>query len=157
MTQHSSHTIIQAHAEATSLSTDSKKKEGLSKPVYLQGPSHALDHHLGVKSFVDVKVYIKPLRRVGVFVWKKKHEYSNMSTEVLSKSYNRILSYMHILKKVVGLLQQASFDSWLSYPTTDTTCKAFVAHESTITITILRRGSSLAILREGHPRYSHLS
>src|SRR3954463_4603740 len=48
-----------------------------------------------------------------------------MSTEVLSKSYNRILSYMHILKKVVGLLQQASFDSWLRYPTTDTTCKAF--------------------------------
>src|SRR3954462_14692003 len=54
-----------------------------------------------------------------------------MSTEVLSKSYNRILLYMHILKKVVGLLQQASFDSWLSYPTIDTTCKAFVAHEST--------------------------
>src|SRR3954471_23326517 len=54
-----------------------------------------------------------------------------MSTEVLSKSYNRILLYMHILKKVVELLQQASFDSWLSYPTIDTTCKTFVPHEST--------------------------
>src|SRR3954471_21365508 len=54
-----------------------------------------------------------------------------MSTKVLSKSYNRILLYMHILKKVVELLQQDSFDSWLTYPTIDTNCKAFVAHEST--------------------------
>src|SRR3954471_20108804 len=79
-----------------------------------------------------------------------------MSTEVLSKSYNRILLYMHILKKVVELLQQASFDSWLSYPTIDTTCKTFVAHKSTTTNTILHCGSSLANLREGHPRYSHI-
>src|SRR3954462_6245231 len=48
-----------------------------------------------------------------------------MSTKVLSKSYNRNLLYMHSLKKVVELLQQASFDSWLSYPTIDTTCKTF--------------------------------
>ena len=37
---------------------------------------------------------------------------------------------MLILKKVVGLLQQASFDSWLSYPTRHH-CKIVFAHEST--------------------------
>ena len=47
MTRHSSHTIIQAHAKATSLSTDSRKKEGFSKPVYLHRALHGQDHHLG--------------------------------------------------------------------------------------------------------------
>ena len=56
----------------------------------------------------------------------KQHEYKG-TQQVLQQ----ILLYMHILKKVVELLQQASFDSWLSYPTMDTTCKSFVAHEST--------------------------
>ena len=37
---------------------------------------------------------------------------------------------MLILKKVVELLQQASFDSWLSYPTRHH-CKIVFAHEST--------------------------
>ena len=46
-TQHTSHTVIQAHAEATSLSTDSRKKEGFSKPVYLHRALHGQDHHLG--------------------------------------------------------------------------------------------------------------
>ena len=60
MTRHSSHTIIQAHAEATSLSTDTRKKEGFSEPVYLHRPLHGQDHHLGGKLLINVKVYIKP-------------------------------------------------------------------------------------------------
>ena len=35
MTRHSNHTSIQAHTEANSLSTDTRKKEGFSKPDYL--------------------------------------------------------------------------------------------------------------------------
>ena len=42
----------------------------------------------------------------------KQHEYKG-TQQVLQQ----ILLYMFILKKVVGLLQQASFDSWLNYPT----------------------------------------
>ena len=64
MTRHSSHTIIQAQAEATSLSTDTRKKEGFSKPVYL----HVQDHHLGGKSLIDVEIYIKPIGGGGVVV-----------------------------------------------------------------------------------------
>ena len=61
MTRHSSHTIIQAHAEATSLSTDTRKKEGLTKPVYLHRALHGQNHHLGGKLLIDVEVYIKPI------------------------------------------------------------------------------------------------
>ena len=68
MTRHSSHTNIQAHAEATSLSTDSRKKEGLTKPVYIRRPFTSLDHHLGGKSLVVVEFYIEPIRRGGVVV-----------------------------------------------------------------------------------------
>ena len=42
----------------------------------------------------------------------KQHEYKG-TQQVLHQN----LLYMLILKKVVGLLQQANFDSWLSYPT----------------------------------------
>ena len=68
MTRHSSHTIIQAHAEATSLSTDSRKKEGFSKPVYLHRALHGQDHHLGGWSLVDIKVYVEPIEGGGVVV-----------------------------------------------------------------------------------------
>ena len=68
MTQHSSHTNIQAHAEATSLSTDSRKKEGFSKPVYLHRVLHGQDRHLGGKSLIDVEIYIKPIGGGGVVV-----------------------------------------------------------------------------------------
>ena len=68
MTQHSSHTIIQAHAEATSLSTDTRKKEGSSKPVYLHRALHGHYHYLGGKSLIDVEVYIKPVGGGGVVV-----------------------------------------------------------------------------------------
>ena len=70
MTRHSSHTNIQAHAEATSLSTDSRKKEGFSKPVYLHRALHGQNHHLGAKSLIDVEVYVKPVGRGGVVVRK---------------------------------------------------------------------------------------
>ena len=68
MTQHSSHTIIQAHAEANCLGTDARKKEGLTKPVYLRRPFTSLDHHLGGKSLVNVKIYIEPIGGGGVVV-----------------------------------------------------------------------------------------
>ena len=68
MTRHSSHTSIQAHAEAKSLSTDTRKKEGLMKPVYLRRPFTSLDHHLGGKSLVVVEFYIEPIGRGGVVV-----------------------------------------------------------------------------------------
>ena len=68
MTRHSSHTIIQAHAEATGLSTDTRKKEGFSKPVYLRRPFTSLDHHLGGKSLVVVEFYVEPIRKGGVVV-----------------------------------------------------------------------------------------
>ena len=65
---------------------------------------------------VDVNVYIEPIRR-GCSVFCKNVDYSNVSTRVLSKSY--IWSYIHACYQegLVELLQQASFDSWLSYPT----------------------------------------
>ena len=68
MTQHSSHTIIQTHAEATCLGTDTRKKEGLTKPAYLRRPFISLDHHLGGMSLVVVEFYIEPIGRGGVVV-----------------------------------------------------------------------------------------
>ena len=68
MTRHKSHTIIQAHAEANCLGTDARKKEGFSKPVYLHRALHGQDHHLGGKSLVDIKVYIKPIGGGSVVV-----------------------------------------------------------------------------------------
>ena len=68
MTRHSSHTIIQAHAEANCLGTDARKKEGSTKPVYLRRPFTSLDHHLGGASFVVVEFYVEPVRRGGVVV-----------------------------------------------------------------------------------------
>ena len=46
-----------------SLSTDSSKKEGLSKPVYLHRALHGQDHHLGGKLLIDVNVYEEPIIR----------------------------------------------------------------------------------------------
>ena len=40
-----------------------------------------------------------------------------MSTKVLSKSYIRSYIHAHYQEGLVELLQQASFDSWLDYPT----------------------------------------
>ena len=68
MTRHSSHIIIQAHAEANSLSTDTRKKEGLSKLVYLHRALHGQNHHLSGKSLIDVEIYIKPIKGGGVVV-----------------------------------------------------------------------------------------
>ena len=68
MTRHSSHTIIQAYAEANSLSTDTRKQEGFSKPVYLHRALHGQDHHLGGELLNDVEVYIKPIGGGGVVV-----------------------------------------------------------------------------------------
>ena len=68
MTRHSSHTIIQAQAEAASLSTDTRKKEGFSKPVYLHRALHGQDHHLGGKSLIDVEIYVEPIGGGGVVV-----------------------------------------------------------------------------------------
>ena len=68
MTRHSSHTSIQSPAEANSLSTDTRKKEGFSKPVYLHRALHGQDHHLGGKSLIDVEIYIKPIGGGGVVV-----------------------------------------------------------------------------------------
>ena len=68
MTRHSSHTIIQTHAEATCLGTDTRKKEGLTKPAYLRRPFISLDHHLGGMSLVVVEFYIEPIGRGGVVV-----------------------------------------------------------------------------------------
>ena len=68
MTQHSTHTSIQAHVEANSLSTDTRKKEGFSKLVYLHRALHGQDHHLGGKSLINVEVYVKPVGRGGVVI-----------------------------------------------------------------------------------------
>ena len=40
-----------------------------------------------------------------------------MSTKVLSKTYIRSYIHAHYQEGLVELLQQASFDSWLDYPT----------------------------------------
>ena len=53
----------------------------------------------------------------GVVVSSVKRKLSNMSTKVLSKTYIRSYIHAHYTGGLVGLLQQASFDSWLSYPT----------------------------------------
>ena len=68
MTRHSSHTSIQAHAEANSLSTDTRKKEGLSKPIYLHRALHGQNHHLGGNLLSDVEAYVKFFRGGGVVV-----------------------------------------------------------------------------------------
>ena len=68
MTRHSSHTSIQAHAEANSLSTHTRKQEGFSKPVYLPRALHGQDQHLGGKSLIDVEIYIKLIGGGGVVV-----------------------------------------------------------------------------------------
>ena len=68
MTRHSSHTIIQAQAEVNGLSTDTKKQEGFSKPVYLHRALHGQGHHLGGELLIDVEVYIKPIGGGGVVV-----------------------------------------------------------------------------------------
>ena len=68
MTRHSSHTSIQAHAEANSLSTDTRKQEGFSKHVYLHTALHGQGHHLGGELLIDAEVYIKPIGGGGVVV-----------------------------------------------------------------------------------------
>ena len=78
---------------------------------------------------VDVNVYIEPIRR-GCSVFCKNVDYSNMSTKVLSKTYIRSYIHAHYQEGLVELLQQASFDSWLDYPTI-LHLKQFCAHEST--------------------------
>lgn len=65
---------------------------------------------------VDVNVYIEPIRR-GCSVFCKNVDYSNMSTKVLSKTYIRSYIHAYYQEGLVELLQQASFDSWLDYPT----------------------------------------
>ena len=79
---------------------------------------------------VDVNVYIEPIRR-GCSVFCKNVDYSNMSTKVLSKTYIRSYIHAYYQEGLVELLQQASFDSWLDYPTI-LHLKQFCAHESTI-------------------------
>ena len=51
-----------------SLSIDTRKKEGLTKPVYLQRALHGQNHHLGGKSLIDVEIYVKPVEWGGVVV-----------------------------------------------------------------------------------------
>ena len=65
---------------------------------------------------VDVNVYVEPIRR-GCSVFCKNVDYSNMSTKVLSKTYIRSYIHAYYQEGLVELLQQASFDSWLGYPT----------------------------------------
>ena len=65
---------------------------------------------------VDVNVYIEPIRR-GCSVFCKNVDYRNMSTKVLSKTYIRSYIHAHYQEGLVELLQQASFDSCLDYPT----------------------------------------
>ena len=78
---------------------------------------------------VDVNVYIEPIRR-GCSVFCKNVDYSNMSTKVLSKTYIRSYIHAYYQEGLVELLQQASFDSWLDYPTI-LQLEMFCAHEST--------------------------
>ena len=63
--------VIQAYKhmrKQISLGTDTRQKEGLSKPVYLHRDLHGQDHHLGGKLLIDVEVYIKPIGGGGVVV-----------------------------------------------------------------------------------------
>ena len=53
-----------------------------------------------------------------------------MSTKVLSKTYIRSYIHAYYQEGLVELLQQASFDSWLDYPTI-LQLEMFCAHEST--------------------------
>ena len=50
------------------MSTDTRKKEGLAKLVYLHRALHGQNHHLGGKLLIDVEVYIKPIGGGGVVV-----------------------------------------------------------------------------------------
>ena len=66
--------VIQAYKhmqKQISLSTDTRKKEGLSKPVYLHRALHGQNHHLGGKLLIDVEVYVKPIGGGGVVVTKQ--------------------------------------------------------------------------------------
>ena len=65
---------------------------------------------------VDVNLYVEPIRR-GCSVFCKNVNYSNMSTKVLNKTYIRSYIHAYYQEGLVGLLQQASFDCWLGYPT----------------------------------------
>ena len=78
---------------------------------------------------VDVNVYVEPIRR-GCSVFCKNVDYGNMSTKVLSKTYIRSYIHAYYQEGLVELLQQASFDSWLDYPTIHQ-LEMFCAHEST--------------------------
>ena len=63
--------VIQAYKHMRmqiSLSTDTRKKEGLSKPVYIHRALHGQNHHLGGKLLIDVEVYVKPIGGGGVVV-----------------------------------------------------------------------------------------
>ena len=63
--------VIQAYKhmrKQTSLSTDTRKKEGLIKPIYLHRALHGQNHHLDGKSLIDVEVYVKPVGGGGVVV-----------------------------------------------------------------------------------------
>ena len=53
----------------------------------------------------------------GVVASSVKRKLSNMSTKGLSKTYIRSYIHAHYQEGLVELLQQASFDSWLDYPT----------------------------------------
>ena len=66
MTRHSSHTNIQAHAEANSLSTDTRKKEGFSKPVYLHRALHGSESPPGWQVSHRCRGLRKTRRRGGV-------------------------------------------------------------------------------------------
>ena len=158
MTQHSSHTSIQAHAEANlSEYRQPGKKTCLVQPDYLQGPSQAPDLRLGDKLLVDVNVYVEPIRRGRVLLCNSYE--ANMSTKVLSKSYNRTYHTCNIINRGQWSSQQkASFDSWLTYTTTLNRLQDITTYTSPLlTTTIHHRGSSSVILRKGHPRHSRLS
>ena len=63
--------VIQAYKhiwKQISLSIDTRKKEGLSEPVYLHRALHGQNHHLGGKLLIDVEVYIKPIGGGSVVV-----------------------------------------------------------------------------------------
>ncbi len=93
---------------------------------------------------VDVNVYIEPIRR-GCSLFCKNVDDSNMSTKVLSKTYIRSYIHAQYQEGLVELLQQASFDSWLDYPTIlkevrpgfpvqpQTMCAGFLSHQTMCT------------------------
>ena len=113
MTQHTEHTSNK-HMRKLNLSEYRRlQMEKAEKPDYLQNPAEGTRSHLryqakrrsprGTTSETEVSLQKNKL---------SKHEYKG-TQQVLQQN----LLYMLILKMVVGLLQQDSFDSWLSYPT----------------------------------------